>query len=147
MLLLPVTHVPNFRVFVGSGDSIECEAKCEKLPIHMQGHDFAVDTFVLDLKGADVVLGVQWMMGLGTIKTNYNHLTMEFVLNEVPIRLQGERLLKPGVVNNRTLKKMVAEDSVASFFHLRVVEKEAAPTTEANIPEIQQLLQRYSMVF
>ena len=63
-LSLPIAHVPNFKVFVGSGDSITCEAKCEKMPLHMQGHDFQVDTFVLDLKGADVVLGVQWMMGL-----------------------------------------------------------------------------------
>ena len=72
---------------------------------------------------------------------------MEFVLNDVPIKLQGERLLKPGGVNNRTLKIMVAEDRVASFFHFRVMENVEVPETTSHSSDIQQLLHRYNRVF
>ena len=77
------------------------------------------------------MLGVQWMMGLGEIQTNYRHLTMDFLLNGKLVKLQGERPLRPRAVNSKTLKKMAVIDSVASFFHLRVVEEIEAPTVES----------------
>ena len=70
-LSLLIVCISAFQVFVGNGASIECTAKCVGLPIVIQGHVFTMDLYVLDLKGADIVLGVQWMMGLGTIRTNY----------------------------------------------------------------------------
>ena len=75
-LALPLMFVPSFQVMVGSGDSIECMEKCKNLPIIIQSHLFTMDTYVLDLKGADIALGVQWMMRLGEIRTNYQHFTM-----------------------------------------------------------------------
>ena len=147
-LSLPMIQIPTFGVVVGSGDSIECNAKCVGLCLQIQCHEFKVDTYVLDLRGADVVLGVQWMMGLGEIRTNYRHLTMNFSLNRKPVSLQGERLLKPGAVNSRTLKKMVATDFVALFFHLHVVEEiDTQPEKQSQQPEVQALIQRYQHVF
>lgn len=93
-LSLPLVHILTFDVYVGSGDSIECNAKCVGLPLQIQDHQFKVDTYVFNLRGADIMLGVQWIMGLGTIRTNYKNLT--------------KRLLKNGGVNNRVLQKMVA---------------------------------------
>ena len=57
-LALPLISVPTFQVMVSSGDSIECIGKCMNLSIMIQGHLFIVDTYVLDLKGVDIVLGV-----------------------------------------------------------------------------------------
>ena len=123
---------------MGNGASIECIAKCVGLPITIQGHEFIVDFYVLDLKGADVVLGVQWMMGLGTIRTNYRHLTMAFEWKGEQVTIQGERLLKPGGINNRALQKMVTDYVVASFFHLRIVEDvEQTITEEVHSEEVQ----------
>ncbi|XP_020992164.1 uncharacterized protein LOC110278251 [Arachis duranensis] len=51
-------HPETLRVMVKNGETVDCSAKCKDLPLHVQGYDFAVDTFVLDLKGADIVLGV-----------------------------------------------------------------------------------------
>ena len=58
------------------------------------------------------------MMGLGTIRTNYTNHTMEFSTQGTTVKLQGERLLKNSGVTNRVVQKMVADDIVASFFHL-----------------------------
>ena len=86
-LALPLISVPTFQVVVGSGDSIEFMGKCKDLPIMIQGHQFTVDTYVLVLKGADIVLGVQSMMRLGEIRTNYQHLTMQFEFNGTTVKL------------------------------------------------------------
>ena len=136
--LFPIIRVSTFQVFVANGASIECTAKCVGLPITIQGHEFTVDFYVLDLKGADIVLGVQWMMGLGIIRTNYHHLTMAFEWKGEQVTIQGERLLKPGGINYRALQKMVTDDVVASFFHLRIVEDvEQTITEEVHSEEVQ----------
>ena len=58
-LSLPIVHTLAFQIFVGSGVSIECNAKSVDFLLRIQGHNFEVDTYVWDLKGAYVVLGVQ----------------------------------------------------------------------------------------
>ena len=75
-------HVPSLQVFAGNADSTECKAKCVGLPLVIQGHSFTVDTYVLNPKGVDIVLGLHWMIGLGEIRTNYTHLTVVFNMNE-----------------------------------------------------------------
>ena len=147
-LALNLISIPSFQVMVGSGDSIECMGKCKNLPIMIQGHLFTVEAYVLDLKGADIVLGVQWMMKLGEIRTNYQHLTMQFEWNGTNVKLQGERLLKPRALNEKALQKMVASDAVASFFHLRVLEEDMNSVEYQLQPtEVQEILNRFSKIF
>ena len=81
-LSLLVEHVPSLKVFAGNAESTECTAKCVGLPLVIQGHSFTVDTYVLNPKGVDIVLGLHWMIGLGEIRTNYTHLTVVFNMNE-----------------------------------------------------------------
>ena len=96
-LSLPIMHVSAFQVSVGNGALIECMTKCVRLPLVIQGHVFTVNSYVRDLNGADIVFGVQWMMGLAIIRTNYWYFTMAFKWKGEQVTLQGERLLKLGV--------------------------------------------------
>ncbi|XP_072062187.1 uncharacterized protein [Arachis hypogaea] len=77
-LNLSLTPTPALKVMVGNGESINCAAKCRDLSLLVQGYRFSADMYVLDLKRADVVLGVHWMMRLGTIRINYMELFMKF---------------------------------------------------------------------
>lgn len=73
---------------------------------------------------------------------------MEFSTQGTTVKLQGERLLKNSGVTNRVVQKMVADDIVASFFHLWVVEElEKEPDKSQQPPEVQELLARYSNLF
>ncbi|XP_020997135.1 uncharacterized protein LOC110280433 [Arachis duranensis] len=146
-LCLPLTPVHQLNLYVGNGECIGCASKCSAVPLHMQGYGFRLETFILDIKGADVVLGAQWLMQLSDVMMKYMHLTMEFKVSEITIKLQGERLFQPGAVRNRVLNKMVSADVIASFLHLRVVE--SMPTTElsAQDEEVQLLLDEYQEVF
>lgn len=51
---------------------------------------FQVELFALDLRGADVVLGAQWLQQLGPVLMNNNTLTMTFFHKNTCIEPQGD---------------------------------------------------------
>lgn len=86
-LNLTLTSIIEFKVGTESGNFLVCSKKCEQVSLVIQGPEFIVDLFVLEIKGADVVLGVQWLIELGTIKTNYQELIMEFSYKGKDVKL------------------------------------------------------------
>ncbi|VFQ64452.1 unnamed protein product [Cuscuta campestris] len=86
---LPVSAMPPFRVYVGNGDYLLCDKQCVGVDLELQGTVFTVDLFVLFVHGHDLVLGVQWLQQLGRVTHDYAALTMEFLWQEKPVRLQG----------------------------------------------------------
>ncbi|GER52359.1 polyprotein [Striga asiatica] len=48
------------------------------MPIKLQGVTVKADLFALPLVGPNVVLGVQWLEGLGDVTTNYREGVMKF---------------------------------------------------------------------
>ncbi|XP_072090672.1 uncharacterized protein [Arachis hypogaea] len=121
-LKFPIKQTNPLQVLVGNGDVIGCKASCENLPLVMQGYQFNINTFVLDLQGADIVLGVQWLMCLGFVTTHYRLLTMEFEVDGRQIKLQGDRLLQSEAISNRMLQKMMSAAAVDYLGHIVCVE-------------------------
>ncbi|XP_052114450.1 uncharacterized protein LOC127745594 [Arachis duranensis] len=131
-LNLSLTPTPALKVMVGNGESINCAAKCRDLSLLVQGYKFSADMYVLDLKGADVVLGVHWMMRLGTIRINYMELFMKFKEMGTWITFKGERLLRETELNFRELRKLSGSSNIASLFQLAAI-----PSVEEPVPENQ----------
>lgn len=52
------TPIIEFKVWTGSGEYLLCKSKCEKVCLNIQGHEFIVDLYVLEIKGSELVLGV-----------------------------------------------------------------------------------------
>lgn len=46
-----------FKVSTGSGEFLQYDSKCEGVILNIRGHEFVIDLFSLEIKGADVVLG------------------------------------------------------------------------------------------
>jgi hypothetical protein len=68
----------GFDVVVVDGHIVECLDRVPNLEVNL-GNCTVRDTFyVVDLSDTDVVLGVQWMITLGKITTNYQTLEMGF---------------------------------------------------------------------
>lgn len=104
-LKLVQSPIMEFKVGTGSGAYLLCKSKCEGVTINIQGHDFKVDLFVLEIKGADVVLGVQWLIELGLIITDYRELTMQFNYGGQKVRLQGEDIMSPIPLKRKKLTR------------------------------------------
>jgi hypothetical protein len=75
---LQIEEFEGFDVAVEDGHTVECLDRVSDLEIKL-GNYIVRDTFyVVDLSDTDVVLGVQWMITLGKITTNYQTLEMGF---------------------------------------------------------------------
>ncbi|XP_061359120.1 uncharacterized protein LOC133303256 [Gastrolobium bilobum] len=152
-LHLTLISIPPFNVQVGNGDSLTYSAMCQSVPLDIQGHRFSVDLFVLELQGADMVFGVQWLSTLGPIVTDYQKLTMGFVFQGVHVVLQGEQQIAVSLITSSQLHKLVAQKSLESC--IMCLFAMAAPPTSASPkqndceqnPEVQTLLDQYRDVF
>ncbi|CAA0824871.1 Unknown protein, partial [Striga hermonthica] len=77
-LKLPTTKIEPFEVRVANGERLQCTESFRKMPIKFQGVTVKADLYALPLVGPDVVLGVQWLEGLGKVTTDYRTGIMEF---------------------------------------------------------------------
>ncbi|XP_061369480.1 uncharacterized protein LOC133312325 [Gastrolobium bilobum] len=96
-LQLPIIRISKMRVFMGNGDFLLCNAKCPNVKLSIQGQEFTVDLWVVDLNLLIVVLGMQWLSQLGRVTHDYAGMSMEFAHKGSQVKLVG--LQQSGVPN------------------------------------------------
>ncbi|XP_061347987.1 uncharacterized protein LOC133293436 [Gastrolobium bilobum] len=152
-LNLVMHAISPFNVHVGNGDILTCSASCSDIVLNMQSNSFVVDLFVLDFKGADIVLGVQWLATLGPIITDYVELTMAFTHSGNHILLKGNQLIGPTLVTSAQLHKMISHDSISSCLKCLSSTLTTPSTTQTHPtilttpPPLSTILQEFSDVF
>ncbi|CAA0824894.1 Unknown protein, partial [Striga hermonthica] len=77
-LKLPTTKIEPFEVRVANRERLQCTESFRKVPIKYNGVTVKVDLYALPLVGPEVVLGMQWLKGLGRVTTDYRTGIMEF---------------------------------------------------------------------
>ncbi|CAA0830134.1 Unknown protein, partial [Striga hermonthica] len=88
-LKLPTTTIEPFEVRVANGERLRCSEMYRGIPIKFQGVTLKADLFALPLVGPDVVLGVQWLEGLGDMTTNYRKGVMKFEAGDQLVTLKA----------------------------------------------------------
>lgn len=107
-LELPIESGPNMRVMVANGVRLCTQGLCRVVDWEAQGHKFTTDFLVLFVKGFDFVLGIQWLLSLGSIVWNFSDLTMQFIHLAQSCTLRG---IVPGsmhIVPSRKLSKCLS---------------------------------------
>ena len=100
-----VTEAGRARVSVADGTKIEVCGKVDKFQWSFRGHQFEADFMVIPLGGHDVVLGVQWLSGLGPITWDFQKLEMEFKWGTKRVALRG---ISPNSVREIKAKRVEA---------------------------------------
>lgn len=106
----------EFKVFIGSGEYLVYWEVCRKVTLTIQELTMNEDLYVLSMKGANIVLGIQWLETLGPVTCNYKQLKMEFQHQGKSICLQGNTLDQ---ISNGGLKTLMGCEEVAYFCQLR----------------------------
>jgi hypothetical protein len=75
---LQTEEFEGFDVAVADGHTMECLDRIPNLEMKLGNYTVRDTFYVVDLSDTDVVLGVQWMITLGKITTNYQTLEMGF---------------------------------------------------------------------
>jgi hypothetical protein len=111
---LQTEEFEGFDVAVVDGNTVECLDRVPNLEMKL-GHYIVRDTFyVVDLLDTDVVLGVEWMITLGKITTNYQTLEMGFRDQDgKKFVLRGMTIGAPRTVSTKRMERMFRHGEVA----------------------------------
>jgi hypothetical protein len=75
---LQTEEFEGFDVVVVDGQTMECIDRVTDLEVKLGNYTMRDTFYVVDLSDTYVVLGVQWLITLGKISTNYQTLDMGF---------------------------------------------------------------------
>ncbi|XP_004514016.3 uncharacterized protein [Cicer arietinum] len=92
-LHLTVMETSPYMVEVGDGHKVRCKGKCAQLKFQMQNLEAIQDFYLFTLKGVDMVLGLDWLAGLGEIKADFGKLELTLKQGEKFIRIAGNPAL------------------------------------------------------
>ena len=70
-LSLHVDTSERFPISVPSHNQIMCEGVIRKVELKMGDYMLKIPFYVTDVGGVDIVIGVQWLMTIGTYSTNH----------------------------------------------------------------------------
>ncbi|XP_042962613.1 uncharacterized protein LOC122296883 [Carya illinoinensis] len=142
-----LTPITPFYVRVASGEKLACQAKYEKVPICIQGFFFETTLFALPIRGLDLVLGYQWLEGLGCVVHDYARRSMEFAIGNRKFIIQAEPMGPSMVLDVNAL--LLEWKHGAKLFCLAVIESEPALPVDStpNLnPEIHAILLEHQQV-
>ncbi|XP_019450613.1 PREDICTED: uncharacterized protein LOC109352884 [Lupinus angustifolius] len=152
-LKLPITETPKFPVMVGNGAHIFCSRLCDQTPITLQQIEFLIPFYLLPIKGADVVLGIEWLQTLGPIVSDFSIPSMKFSVGQTHITLTGESTFSPQPSSFHQISRLLHNNGIATFhaFTILPLLSPTKPTTSKNPPtpdpQIQLLLDNYKNIF
>nr|KYP61075.1 Retrovirus-related Pol polyprotein from transposon 17.6 [Cajanus cajan] len=164
-LHLPITSTPKFPVMVGNGEHIFYAGLCPNIPLCIFDHTFHIPFYLLDIQGADIVLGIDWLRTLGTISSDFSVPSMAFQHNGHTITLTGQPLLVPTPATLHQIHRLLLTDSVAQFHTLTfydpthiphdpqvtpstLLAMDTPPLLPTNLhPDLLKLLEEFHQVF
>jgi hypothetical protein len=76
---IPTVEFEGFKVEVAGGSTMPCNKYIPGMKLTLVRHDLVQDVYVMDLLDTNIILGVQWLITLGPITTNYKTMEMSFV--------------------------------------------------------------------
>ncbi|OMO79377.1 reverse transcriptase [Corchorus capsularis] len=149
LLGLRLEPAPPFSVVVGNGDRLSCSGKIPSINIGLQGHGFTLDLFLLDIWGAEVVLGVQWLSRIGPFLTDYKALIMTFYdTNGHLVTLHGDKPAQISLATCQQLKRLTHTGSIISAHLLTLSEIKSTNASPFLVPEaLQALLTQFQDLF
>lgn len=160
-LKLPMHPVPSILVIVGNGAHISCSGVCLDTLVILEGHKFWVPFYVMDIEGAELVLGMEWLRALGRTTTDFSVPSMSFLKDDTTCTLVGQPMQPPTPTTFNHLKRMLDTDFVAELHTLTCcplrnlsadvptllqLEGLTSKPTDLNL-DIWSVLQKYAPVF
>jgi len=72
-----VEQTPTQSVTIADGNHLQCLHICRDFQWRLHNADFTSDMLLIPLGSCDMVLGVQWLSQLGTVRWNFKKLQLE----------------------------------------------------------------------
>lgn len=142
-------------VTIGDGYQQQCQYICRDFTWQMHGNNFVLDVLLIPLGGCDLVLGIQWLATLETVKWKFKNLKMEFHLGGRNYILRGLKPEKVHMITKEQLPKALMNAEHLCMLQLATstpiccdtMETTEATQTAPMPTELQTLLDQYQDIF
>ncbi|TYK22245.1 ty3-gypsy retrotransposon protein [Cucumis melo var. makuwa] len=102
-LQITTKETAHYGVTLGSGTAIQGKGVCKDVEIQLADWTLKEDFLPLELGGADVILGMQWLHSLGVIAIHWKNLTFAFTGNGKHICIKGDPSLTKARINLKSM--------------------------------------------
>jgi hypothetical protein len=127
---------------------VECLDRVPNLEMKLGNYTVRDTFYVVDLSDTDVVLGVQWMITLGKITTNYQTLEMGFRDQDgKKVVLRGMSIGAPRTVSAKRMERIFRHGEVAYAAECLITTQKDSEGRQQYHTEIKNLLGRHQQVF
>ncbi|KAJ4763928.1 polyprotein [Rhynchospora pubera] len=146
--LFSITKTTPMTVVVANGNKMTTDSVCHALQFTIQGHEFQKNMRLLDVKGYDLILGLDWLNEMGPMLIDWKRGSIKFKKDNVEVKLQAcdEKAEVKLCQSQLDITQEEKDGSEVYIAHLFQVEPEG-PQTKTLDPDILSLLKQYSDVF
>jgi hypothetical protein len=145
---LQTEEFEGFDVVVADGHTVECLDIVPNLDMKLGKYTVRDTFYVVDLLDTDVVLGVQWMITMGKITTNYQTLEMGFRdQNGKKVVLRGVSTGEPRTVSTKRMERIFRHGEVAYVIECLITTQKDSKGRQQYHTKIKNLLGRHQQVF
>jgi hypothetical protein len=145
---LQTEEFEGFDVAVADGHTVECLDRVPDLEIKLGNYTVRDTFYVVDLSNTDVVLGVQWMITLGKITTNYQTLEMGFRDHDgKKVVLRGMSIGAPRTVSTKRMERIFIHGELTYVAECLITMWKDSKGRQQYHTEIKNLLERHQQVF
>ena len=102
--------IPTQSITVADGYKLQCLYICRGFKWQMHNAHFEADMLIIPLGSCDIILGIQWLSQLITMRWNFNKLHMEFTYEGRDHILRGLKGKKFLMMNKGQLHKILAHN-------------------------------------
>ena len=137
----------GFSVLVPGDQTMMCARYVPELSVMMGTYTLTDHFFVANIPDTNMVLGVQWLITLGKVTTDWKALEMEWDDEKTGKheKIRGQHTYLPQTVSAHRMEAVFRKGDVEWAMELRA--SKAGTTGQTVHPEIQPILDRYATMF
>ncbi|KAJ4797633.1 polyprotein [Rhynchospora pubera] len=134
-------------VMVANGNKMVTDLECKSLNFSLQGHEFQKDMRVLDVKGYDLILGLDWLTDLVPMLIDWGKGCIQFQKDNREVQLQvNEETAEIHLCQELNVQQEEAAGSEVLVAHLFLIPS-SRQNQETTSPALEAILKQYSEVF
>ncbi|KAJ4733316.1 polyprotein [Rhynchospora pubera] len=144
-----VTKNTPMVVMVANGNKMVTDLECKGLKFTLQGHEFKKDMRVLDVKGYDLILGIDWLTELGPMMVDWGQGQIKFKRGNKEVQLQvNEEVAEVRMcVGNLNPEEEIKKGNEVIIAHLFKVQATNSNCVVSPHLQLDSVLNAYTDVF
>ncbi|KAJ4821432.1 polyprotein [Rhynchospora pubera] len=143
-----ISQTAPMSVVVANGSKMLTDAECRGLKFSIQGNEFTKDVRLLDIKGYDLILGLDWLTERGPMMVDWKKGYLKFKNGDKEVKLQVSEETAGLALCQSELDLVQERRKGSEILVAQLFKMEAENPIELNVaPELLPILQNYAQLF